>query len=251
MFVVKDLWLSFGEVHLFRGLNFTIQRYEAFAVLGPGGTGKSTLLKLLAGLDVPTRGRIEFSGVSWQEIRRHETASFRKRLSMTFQQGGLFDFLKCYENLDFVLREVTSLSSVERKRKIAQALDEVGLTGAEGLMVHEMSGGMQHRLGIARALITSPEVVLFDDPTAGLDPITSRAILDLILGMKRKYRMTIVLVTSDPTQAIGISDRVGILCDGTFVTISASADISQSRDPLVRQFLFGLREGPLTTRLRQ
>jgi phospholipid/cholesterol/gamma-HCH transport system ATP-binding protein len=158
----------------------------------------------------------------------------------------LFDSLTCAENLHFPLRELTPLNERDRKRQVTQALADVGLVGQEELQIPEMSGGMQKRLGIARALVLSPEVILYDDPTAGLDPITSRSILSLIHRMRKKYEMTLIIVTSDPSQAYQICDRVGFLWHGHFVETGTPDEMKASKHPAVRQFLHGLLEGPLS-----
>jgi phospholipid/cholesterol/gamma-HCH transport system ATP-binding protein len=165
---------------------------------------------------------------------------------MTFQRSGLFDSLTCGENLAFALREVRHLAVRELAPRVAQALSEVGLGGQENLRVHEMSGGMQKRLGIARALLLSPRVILYDEPTAGLDPLTAHAINDLIDDVRKKYAMSLVLVTSDPRQAYRLCDHLGFLYRGRFLAQGTMAQMHDSKEPAVRQFLRGEAKGPLT-----
>jgi phospholipid/cholesterol/gamma-HCH transport system ATP-binding protein len=252
VFSLHNVWLSGLSGHsVLKGIHLEIPRGETFALIGPSGEGKTVLLKLMAGLLRPDRGEVLFQGVALVDLSARRRSLFSRRIGMTFQKSGLFDSLTCAQNLDFPLRELTALSQAERERKIEKALEEVGLVGQGALMVHEMSGGMQKRLGIARALILSPEAILYDDPTAGLDPITSRSILELILEMKRKYEMTVVLVTSQPDQAYRMADRIGFLYKGDFLQIGSSEIIQASSQPVVKQFVGGLLEGPLTVERRQ
>ena len=229
-----------------KGLNLTLRRGETFALIGPSGEGKSLCLKMMAGLVSPDRGTVLFHGAELGKMRGERLVSLRRRIGMTFQKSGLFDSLSCGENLRFPLRELLRLTGAEAEARVARALEDVGLSGTETLMVSEMSGGMQKRLGIARALVLSPEAILYDDPTAGLDPVTSGAIIDLILAMKHKYEMTVVLVTSDPVQAMHLSDRIGFLYQGDFAQIGTPDEIRGSEVAVVRQFVLGLPEGPLT-----
>jgi phospholipid/cholesterol/gamma-HCH transport system ATP-binding protein len=231
---------------LFDALSLEIARGESIGIVGPGGEGKSTLLKMIAGLLRPDRGTCRFESVALLDLPRHKRTDYRRRIGMTFQKSGLFDSLNVHDNLDFPLRTLTRLPRSERERKITAALESVGLAGTGALHVHEMCGGMQKRLGIARALLLEPELVLYDDPTAGLDPVTSRAIVDLIVRLKESSRMTIVVVTSDPALAYPISDRIGFLYRGKFRELAPPEELKKSQDAVVRQFLDGNTEGPLT-----
>ena len=165
---------------------------------------------------------------------------------MTFQKDGLFDSLSCADNLRFPLTERLVLTTAEREKRVEKALEEVGLKGQGRLMVHEMSGGMQKRLGIARALLFSPSVILYDEPSAGLDPITARSINELITQMRETHGMTIVVVTSDLNQARQLCDQVGLLWKGKFEQVGGQTAMENSKNPAVHQFFHALGEGPLT-----
>lgn len=238
--------VSFGGARVLDGVELEIPKGEAFGVLGPSASGKSTLLKLMAGLIKPEAGEVNFLGADISNLPRKQEQFLRRRVGMTFQRSGLFDSLSCGENLDFPLRELTKLSAEEREHQVRQSLGDVGLPGTEDLAVHEMSGGMQKRLSLARALVLQPEVLLCDDPTAGLDPITSRSILKLIFDVHKGYEMTLVLVTSEPAQTKQVCDRIGFLHHGTFLQTGTFAELRNSKNPAVKQFLRGSLEGPLT-----
>lgn len=238
--------VAFGGRRVLDGLDLAISTGESFGILGPSAGGKSVLLKLIAGLIRPTEGEVRFQGADFARLRRAQEQFLRRRIGMTFQRSGLFDSLSCGENLDFPLRELTQLSPEDRAHQVAQSLADVGLPGTENLAVHEMSGGMQKRLSLARALVLQPEVLLCDDPTAGLDPITSRAILKLIFDVRRGYDITLVLVTSDPAQTRQVCDRFGFLHHGTFLQVGTFDELRDSKNPAVKQFMRGSLEGPLT-----
>lgn len=245
VYSLHSISLSLRHHRFFHDLSFSILPGESFVIIGPSEAGKSVLLKMLAGLIVPDRGEVLFYGRPipvHPKVRRKELGN---RISMTFQRNGLFDSLTVEENILFPLREQGGLSREEIKAKAREILDHVGLAGRERLWVHELSGGMQKRLGIARALVLSPQVVLYDDPTAGLDPVTSRTIVELILGMKKKDETTIVMVTSDLEQAYRLADRVGFLYEGRFLAMDPPSSLRGSQQPVIKQFVHGELEGPL------
>lgn len=216
-------------------ISFEVPRGGSFVVLGQSGVGKSVLLKILANLIVPDEGTVAIES---------------RNIGMLFQKNALFDSLTVYENLDFTLRERTSLKSAERKQKIAKFLEWVGLPGTDKLFPDELSGGMQKRLGIARALIVAPEVLFYDEPTAGLDPITSRIIAELILRLKHELGTTIVVVTSDVLRAFQMADRIGLLMktpEGAVLLDAGTPDEARAHhDEAIQQFLRGKTKGPLT-----
>jgi phospholipid/cholesterol/gamma-HCH transport system ATP-binding protein len=233
-FVLKKLSFAYrtGESPLFEQLDVEIPAGAFFSIVGPGGAGKSTLLRLMAGLLRPTGGSIEVSGTP--------------KVGMTFQQSGLFDWLTCGANLDFPLRESGVKSKEMRRQKIAAALAEVGLEGTEPRTITEISGGMRKRLAIARALVLEPEVLLCDDPTAGLDPVTAAAIGELLRGLWRRKGMTVIMVTSRFYEAEACSDRIGFLYGGKFAAVGSPAELRIHSHPAVYQFIRGRLEGPLT-----
>lgn len=184
---------------------------ECVAILGPGGSGKSLLLKMLAGLFVPDRGSIRVQG----------------RVNMAFQKGGLFDWLTTEENLLFALKEIESVTGPPAKARALAALREVGLEGQGDKPVDALSGGMQKRLGLARALVTRPGLVLFDEPTAGLDPVTARQVNALLKQMQLSHRISSVVATSDPVQARQLGDRVGFLHEGRLIFDPSHAEFQR------------------------
>ena len=245
-FELNNVSLSFGDVSLFEKLNLTVNQGETLGLIGPSGSGKSILLKIMAGLKVADSGRVRVFGKEIKTWESSDRVGFRRRVQMTFQKSGLFDSLSCRDNLELALRELLPLSQDEREKRILQVLADVGLLGMQDLMPSQMSGGMQKRLGIARAIALHPEVVLYDEPTAGLDPITSRTLFNLIQQMKKKYQMTVVLVTSDPLAAIPLCDRFAFLYQGKIQSIESPEKMKQSTDPAVKQFLWGMLDGPLS-----
>lgn len=216
-------------------VSFQMDRGETFVVLGQSGVGKTVFLKLMAGLINPDEGYIHIQ---------------TKKIGMLFQKNALFDSLNVYENLDFSLRENTKHSIADRKTIILQYLEWVGLKDTGALFPHELSGGMQKRLGIARALITRPEVILYDEPTAGLDPITSRMIIDLIVRLKEEMGTTVIVVTSDVLRAYQMANRISLLVKGpsgaSLVIAGTPAETRSSTHAAVNQFVHGHLKGPLT-----
>lgn len=251
MYQIEDLHFSYRRENgerdkVLQGLNLTLEAGEVFVVISPGGAGKTTLLKVMAGLLQPISGTVKFQGQDLFRIPLHDRYKIQRRIGMTFERGGLFDSLNVEENLTFPLKEWNDLDPEQLAGRVDQALSEVGLARTQKKRTHELSGGMRKRLGIARALILNPEVVLYDDPTAGLDPITARAIINLLRMMKLHFKMTAVIVTSDLTLAFQLADRIGFLYQGIFLQIGKLVDIQQSENPVVKQFVGGLLEGPLT-----
>lgn len=226
----------FGSQGILGGVNLTVKRGESYVILGRSGSGKSVLLKTLAGLLRPDSGFVRIG-----------TA----RLGMLFQNGALFDSMTVEENLLFPLRSRLGVTGMEARREASALLDAVGLPGSEKLMPASLSGGMQKRLGIARALIVKPDLIFYDEPTAGLDPITSRLIVDLIVKLRDDTGSTVVAATSDVLRAYQMAHRMGLLVPGAqgaqLMEIGSPADAKSSADPAVMQFLKGLAQGPLTT----
>jgi len=238
IFLLENIWFRYARDKpdfLFQDLSLEIRSGESLALIGPSGEGKSTLLKLMTGLLVPEKGRALCFGRKLGEMAVAERAAAMRRIGMTFQNSGLFDSLSCGENLKFPLEESDSPGDIPALARAALA--EVGLTGIEGLRTHQISGGMRKRLGIARAHILSPEVVLYDEPTAGLDPLTSRAIIDLILQLKRQHHVTVIVVTNDPAQAFQIAETIAFIDQGKIVQRGTPDEIRHSQVPGVRRFL--------------
>lgn len=231
MIQVSDLKKSFDGISVLSGISFTVAPREAVVLIGPSGSGKSTLLKIIAGLITPDSGSVSIQ---------------TENVGMLFQKNALFDSLSVEENLLFPLKERLGVDGEEAHLRVAELLSSVGLSGNEKLFPHELSGGMQKRLGIARALIVEPEVILYDDPTAGLDPVTSRMIGDLLLDLNKNAGTTVLTVTNDIGRARQLGDRVFLLANGQLTFGGAGKDLLNHPDPSVYQFVHGLQEGPLT-----
>jgi phospholipid/cholesterol/gamma-HCH transport system ATP-binding protein len=247
LFRVEGLGFGFaGGAKLVDGLDWELVPGEIFAILGPSGVGKSVFLRLLVRLLSPTEGRVLFAGKDLSSLSRREEREFYRKVGFAFQRNGLFDSLSCGDNLRFPLNELLGLGLEEREARVSRALEDVGLSGQAELAISEMSGGMQKRLGMARALALAPEAILYDEPTAGLDPLTSVKIHELILETRKKYGMSAVLSTTDPVQAFRLADRVGYLHEGRLIEVGSPDKVKASAHPVVRQFLEGRAEGPLT-----
>ncbi len=246
-FSVEQLSFCFPDGRpLFEKLDWDLKPGEIFCLLGPGGEGKSVFLRLLVGLLQPVAGVVRYQDQDLREQTRWQRRDFYRQIGFAFQRNGLFDSLTCADNLRFPLTELQGLAGEPLEQRVREALADVRLVGHEDKRPSEMSGGMQKRLGIARALALKPKVVLYDEPTAGLDPLTSAQIHTLILQARDKYGMSAVVSTTDPVQAFRLADRIGFLHRGRFTALGNRQALQQSTDPAVRQFLSGSADGPLT-----
>lgn len=242
---ISDVSVKFGREIVLQNLCAEIRRHEVFTIIGPSGAGKTVLLKTIAGLIRPDEGSATFEGIELARLTLRTRKEYSRKIAMSFQRSGLFDSLSSAENLRFPMRESGNYLQQEIEDRVKRVLSEVGLEQFENFYPHEMSGGMQKRLGIARALVLQPSLVLYDDPTAGLDPVTARTITELLIEMKQKYAMTVVLVTSDLNLAYAVSERIGFLHHGQLLQIGSVDEIRHSSHPMVNQFVRGLLEGPL------
>lgn len=233
-------------VTVLENLDFEVAEGECLGLIGPSGEGKTTVLKLAAGLLTPTKGKVLLNGNDLQTLAGGARREALRKLGMTFQSSGLFDSMTSAENLLLVLNEHTKGSKADKQSRLLKALSEVGLEGIENKLAHELSGGMRKRLGIARALLLEPSIVLSDEPTAGLDPITSRSICDLLASLRQKHHGTMLVVMSDTDHLFSFSDRVAFLYKGTLRALAPTAQIRASQDAVVKQFVNGSLEGPLT-----
>lgn len=235
--VVKDLAKSFGRQKVLGGIDFQVAAAETLAVLGRSGTGKSVLLKLMIGLAAPDGGSICIHGQDVARMDQDALNEVRKKMGFLFQQGALYDSMSVEENVVFPLHRHTRMSQDERKQKARELLASVGLDRDLGKMPAEISGGMQKRVGLARALALDPDILLCDEPTAGLDPITAREIGELIVSLKQKRKMTAVVVTHDIHGARTFADRLIMMRDGKVAVEGTFADLQKSEDSYVVQFL--------------
>jgi phospholipid/cholesterol/gamma-HCH transport system ATP-binding protein len=234
---VRDLSKSFGEQKVLNGINLRVAAGETLAVLGRSGTGKSVLLKLIIGLQAPDSGSVLISGEQITGLELKHLNEIRKNVGFLFQQAALYDSLTVEENVAFPLVRHANISEEERKQRVRELLDGVGMSKDLEKMPSAISGGMQKRVGLARALALDPDILLFDEPTAGLDPITASEIGQLVVDLKRRRKIALVVVTHDVRGAKVFSDRVVLLSEGKIVAEGTFADLEKSRDPFVARFM--------------
>jgi len=240
---VRDLHKSFGENRVLTGLDLDVVRGESLVVIGGSGSGKSVLLKHLIGLLRPDRGTVEVGGTRLDALSHRELTRFRRRFGMSFQEGALFDSMSVAENIGFPLRRQTDLGPDEIRRRVAECLALVHLEEEVGeKMPSELSGGMRRRVGFARAMAVKPEILLFDEPTTGLDPITTAVIDEVIQEINHATEATSVTITHDMTSAFRIADRIGMLHGGEVIALCPPEEFRTLDDPRVQQFLQGLTD---------
>ena len=234
---VKSLCKAFGDQTVLRGIDLKIAKGEIVTVLGRSGSGKSVLLKLIIGLQKPDAGTIELFGAEVTRLPLRKLNQVRKKLGFLFQQAALYDSLSVEENVAFPLRRHTKLSDAEISERVQQMLARVDMGKDLKKMPSEVSGGMQKRVGLARALILDPEIILLDEPTAGLDPITTKEIDELILSMQKEREITAIVVTHDLSSVNRLADRIVILKDGNVIVEGKPDEVKRSKDPFVMEFL--------------
>jgi len=237
MVSVRDLRVSYGAVEILHGINFEVKQGETLVILGGSGSGKSTLLRTLVGLERPSSGEIWIKGKNIAAISQTELDEIRKKIGMSFQGGALFGSMTVGDNVALPLREHTKLEESTIDIILRLKLEQVGLAGFEYYMPSQLSGGMKKRAAVARALAMDPEVLFFDEPSAGLDPIIAAGIDQLILELKRAFRMTIVVVTHELASAYLIADRMVLIDKGNVLAIGTTEEMRSSSQPRVRQFL--------------
>jgi len=234
---VRDLRVSYGEREILHGITFDVKAGETLVILGGSGCGKSTLLRTLVGLERPSSGEIWINGKNLATVSVAELYEIRKRTGMSFQGGALFGSMTVGENVALPLREHTKLEDSTIEIMLRLKLEQVGLTGFEYHMPSQLSGGMKKRAAVARALAMDPQVLFFDEPSAGLDPIIAAGIDQLILELKKAFRMTIVVVTHELASAFLIADRMMLMDKGNIVAVGTTEEMRSSVNPRVRQFL--------------
>lgn len=235
---LQQIHKTFGQKYVHQGVSFQLQKDEILGLFGGSGTGKSVILRSIIGLERPDRGKIIFEDQDITQLSESELTPIRTKIGYVFQNGALFDSLTVEENLAYPLKEHTNLSQEEIRQKVNQMLELVDLRGSNHLLPNELSGGMQKRAGLARATILEPKVILFDEPTAGLDPGNTRRLIDNIKKLKSKG-ITGIFVTHDIPAALEISDRIAILYKGQLPVIDTVENIKKSSDPLVKSFISG------------
>ena len=228
---------TLGGQPVLRGVDLDIPAGKLTTIIGGSGGGKSVLLKHVIGLMQPDRGEVWIDGIEISRLKGRALNDVRKKFAMLFQGAALFDSLTVFENVAFPLREKLRLAETEVVRRVEEKLEQVGLSGMGHKFPAELSGGMKKRVGLARALVMEPEIILFDEPTTGLDPLMANTIHDLIVGMHRTFGFTAVMVSHEIPEIFSISDWVAMLKDGKIAAMAPSADFQKTTDPAIREFI--------------
>jgi phospholipid/cholesterol/gamma-HCH transport system ATP-binding protein len=247
MIKLIDIHKSFGNQVVLNGLNLNIPEGEITAVIGPSGEGKSVLIKHIIGLLKPEKGDVLIEGKSIVGLRRSQLNQIREKFAMVFQNAALFDSMTVYENVAFPLEEKTTLGREEINEQVKTALQEVGLTNVNSKYPDELSGGMKKRVGLARALLLKPQIILFDEPTTGLDPVIRRAIHQLIKETQKKFGFTAVIVSHDIPDIFDVAHNIAMLYQGQILQFGTPDEIAKSEHPVVRQFISGSLDGPINS----
>ncbi|MBT3352977.1 MAG: ABC transporter ATP-binding protein [Nitrospinaceae bacterium] len=242
---IKGVEKSFGDIKVLRGVDLEIREGDITVIIGRSGEGKSVLLKHIIGLLRPDRGEVCIDGENISVLRGAELNRIRSKFGMLFQSAALFDSMTVGENVAFPLKEHTQLSGAEIAERVSEKLHLVGLDGIEGRMPSQLSGGMQKRVGLARAIVREPEILLYDEPTTGLDPILSDSIDRLIVHMEQSIDITSVVISHDIKSALEYAHSVAMLHEGKIIAHGTPQEIMAEEDPIVRQFIAGTAEGPI------
>lgn len=246
MIQIRDLSKTFNSHRVLKNMNLTIESGSTLVVIGRSGGGKSVMLKHIIGLLRPDKGEVFIDGQDIWKLKPKDMEVLRKRINMVFQGGALFDSLTVGENVGFELIEHARLSEHQIYDRVEESLSMVGLSGIENLMPAELSGGMRKRVSLARAICTRPEILLYDEPTTGVDPITADSINELIIGMHDKLKVTSVVVTHDMKSAYKVADKIAMLYQGQIIAEGTPEEIQNTTHPIVYQFINGLAHGPIT-----
>jgi phospholipid/cholesterol/gamma-HCH transport system ATP-binding protein len=246
MIELKKICKSFGIYRVIDKLDLTINTGESMVIIGRSGCGKSVLLKHMIGLLRPDSGNVLVGGVDMAEADDKTIDVARKDFGMLFQGAALFDSMNVFENVSFRLAEHTGMSFMEMKKRVAECLEMVGMPGVEKVKPAALSGGMKKRVALARAISMEPKIILFDEPTTGLDPVTADMINNLIRNLHETLKITSVTVTHDMKSAYRIADRIAMLYNKKIIAVGTPDEIKSSDDPVVRQFITGDAKGPLT-----
>ncbi len=242
---IRDLDYSRGSLRIFRGLNVDIRRGEVTAVMGPSGTGKTTLLRLITRQLLPDAGTILIDGVDITKLNQKELYKMRRRFGMLFQNGALLTDLSVFENVAFPLREHTRLSNRLIRHIVLTKLHAVGLRGAADMMPRQLSGGMARRVALARAMVMDPEILIYDEPFVGLDPISMGVIVRLVRRMNDALGISSILVSHDVQELSTVADRSYLISDGKVAASGSPKELSSQSSDLVKQFMHGMADGPV------
>lgn len=237
MIKVRDLWKSYGPLQVLKGLNLDIMEGETLVILGRSGVGKSVLLRQLIGIEGPDKGYVEIDGVNISNLAMKERMKYTQQMGMLFQGSALFDSMNVFDNTCFYLRQHDKdLTNEEISSRVAESLKMVGMNGTEEKMPSDLSGGMRKRAALARLIIYRPKIVLYDEPTTGLDPLTAMQINDLILKTQKELHPTSIVVTHDLRSAITVGDRLAFHHDGRILYIAPTKEFMEIQDPLLHSF---------------
>lgn len=242
---ISDVAFSYGSREIFKGLDLTIPRGQVVGIMGSSGSGKTTLMRLIGGQLKPSRGQVKVMGQVVHELNRDDLFELRRKIGMQFQQGGLFTDLSVFENIAFPMREKTVLPEDMINDLVLMKLNAVGLRGAAGLMPAELSGGMSRRVGLARAISLDPSLIMYDEPFAGLDPISCNVIANLIRRLNDALGVTSIVVSYDAQEALKVIEQVYFISSGRVVASGTNAEVKATRDPFVHQFIRGEPDGPV------
>jgi phospholipid/cholesterol/gamma-HCH transport system ATP-binding protein len=242
---VRDLHFSYGDLEVLRGLSLDIPRNQVVAILGGSGSGKSTLLKLIGAQLHPARGTVTVEGKNVHQLSAEQLYQLRLEIGMMFQTSGLFTDLNVYENVAFPIRENFDLPEEMVRSMVLTKLHAVGLRGAREMMPADLSGGMTRRVALARAVATDPKLMMYDEPFAGLDPISLNQIVELIRSLNQALGLTSIVVTYDVQEALKVADYVYVIGDGVILGKGTSEEVATSEDPYLKQFVNALPDGPV------
>lgn len=245
MIRIVDLHKSFGEKRVLQGINLRLAHGETIAIIGQSGSGKSVLIKHMIGILKPDRGEIFVDGVEITRLKDDKLHKITRRFGMLFQGTALFDSMTVAQNVSFGLERYTDFSKEEIKELVEENLALVGLRGVENLMPYELSGGMKKRVGLARAIAYRPDIILYDEPSTGIDPIRADAINDLIIRMKKELKVATVIITHDMVSAYKVADRIGMLYEGKIIEMGTPEEVKNSKNPVIQQFIHGRAKGPI------
>jgi len=247
---VENVSFAYPGHEVFKGVTLSIPRGKVVGIMGASGSGKTTLLRMIGGQLIPTSGRIRIDGENILDLPRGELYRVRRKIGMQFQQGGLFTDLSVFENVAFQLREKTRLPESMIKDIVLMKLNAVGLRGASQLMPSELSGGMARRVGLSRAIVMDPSLIMYDEPFSGLDPISCNVIGNLIRKLNDALGLTSVVVSYDAKEALEIVDYVYFIADGKVIAQGTTAEVHASSDPFVYQFIRGEPDGPVAFHMK-
>jgi len=246
MIEIRNLYKAFGTKMILNNLNLTVRRGETKVIIGRSGVGKTVLLRNIVGLVRPDSGSIKINGVEVTNLGEKEYNSLRKEIGVVFQGGALFDSMNVGDNVGFVLNEFMNLDRKTVMARVRDSLALVGLKDVEKMMPAQLSGGMRKRVSLARVLCMEPHIILYDEPTTGVDPITAAAINRLIAEMRDKLKVTSIVVTHDMNSAFQVADSIAMFYKGQIIADGSPEEIKNSKHPVVQQFIHGVTEGPIT-----